>query len=95
MPPPASETPTDEQPDEATILRAMPPIVSQVPGLLNVSRDNIQIVTERIVDKVDPPHFFPLIGPAQCIIVTGNAASTTPRPSKAAIRSHSIAHGHG
>ncbi|HEV2950278.1 MAG TPA: hypothetical protein VGX70_23060, partial [Gemmataceae bacterium] len=28
-------------------------------------RDDIQIVSERLVDKIDPVRFFPLIGPAQ------------------------------
>ena len=28
-------------------------------------RDDVQIVTERLVDKIDPPRFFPLVGPAQ------------------------------
>jgi len=28
-------------------------------------RDDIRIVCERLVDKIDPPRFFPLVGPAQ------------------------------
>jgi hypothetical protein len=54
----------DDAPDEARILRAMPPL-GRVPGLFEESRDDIQIVTERIVDKVDPPRFFPLVGKAR------------------------------
>lgn len=53
-----------EGPDEASVLRALPR-VNTLPGIYEESRDNIQIVTERIVDKVDPPRFFPLVGPAQ------------------------------
>jgi hypothetical protein len=51
-------------PDEARVLRALPP-VKRLSGIYEESRDNIQIVTERIVDKVDPPYLFPLVGTAQ------------------------------
>ena len=61
FPPPLCEDP----PDEARILRAMPRVIRGVPYFYEEFRDNIQIVTERIVDKIDPPRFFPLIGPAQ------------------------------
>ncbi|HEY7426153.1 MAG TPA: hypothetical protein VH682_18120 [Gemmataceae bacterium] len=61
FPPPLCEDP----PDEARILRAMPPVKRGIPYICEEFRDNIQIVTERIVDKIDPPRFFPLIGPAQ------------------------------
>ena len=61
FPPPLCEDP----PDEARILRAMPRVVRGVPYFYEEFRDNIQIVTERIVDKIDPPRFFPLVGPAQ------------------------------
>jgi hypothetical protein len=33
-----------------------------VPYVYEEFRDNIQIVTERLVDKIDPPRFFPLVG---------------------------------
>jgi hypothetical protein len=59
-----SETVRGEEPSEARILRALPQTV-RVPGICEEARDNIQIVTERLVDKVDPPRFFPLVGPAQ------------------------------
>ena len=36
-----------------------------VPFAYEEFRDDIQIVTERLVDKIDPPRFFPLVGPAQ------------------------------
>ena len=61
VPPPICE----EEPDDAMILRAMPHIIRGVPYLYEESRDDIQITKERIVDKIDPPRFFPLIGPAQ------------------------------
>jgi hypothetical protein len=34
-------------------------------GVIEVFRDDIQVVTERLVDKFDPPRFFPLLGQAQ------------------------------
>jgi hypothetical protein len=61
FPPPLCEDP----PDEASVLRAMPPVVRGVPYFYEEFRDEIQIVTELIVDKIDPPRFFPLVGPAQ------------------------------
>ncbi len=60
-PPPLCEDP----PDEARILRAMPPVKRGVPYVCEEFRDNINIVTELVVDKIDPPRFFPLVGPAQ------------------------------
>jgi hypothetical protein len=60
----AEEAVQGEGPSEVSILRALPRTV-RVPGLCEVSRDDIQIVTERIVDKIDPPRFFPLVGKAR------------------------------
>ncbi|HTU20857.1 MAG TPA: hypothetical protein VMG10_22585 [Gemmataceae bacterium] len=53
-----------EAPAEGRILRALPPL-RRLAGVLEESRDNVQIATERIVDKIDPPRFFPLVGLAQ------------------------------
>ncbi len=60
-PPPLCEDP----PSEAEVLRAMPHIVRGVPYFYEEFRDSIQIVNERLVDRIDPCRFFPLIGPAQ------------------------------
>jgi hypothetical protein len=60
-PPPLCEDP----PDEAAILRALPHVTRGVPYFYEEFRDDIQIVSERLVDKIDPVRFFPLIGPAQ------------------------------
>ena len=60
-PPPVCEDP----PDESQILRAMPHVCRGVWYWFEEFRDDIQIVTEKIVDKIDPPRFFPLVGPAQ------------------------------
>lgn len=61
FPPPMCEDP----PDESMILRAMPRVARGMPYFYEEHRDDIQIVTERIVDKIDPPRFFPLVGMAQ------------------------------
>jgi hypothetical protein len=60
-PPPLCEDP----PDQATVLRALTKITRGIPYLYEEFRDDIQVVTERVVDKIDPPRFFPLVGPAQ------------------------------
>jgi hypothetical protein len=64
--PPGSPMPLcEDPPDEAMILRAMPHVRRGVPYFYEEFRDDIEVVTERLVDKVDPPRFFPLVGPAQ------------------------------
>jgi hypothetical protein len=60
-PPTACEGP----PEEARVLGALPRLPRGVPRFCAVSRDNVQIVTELLVDKIDPPRFFPPVGPAQ------------------------------
>jgi hypothetical protein len=61
FPPPVCEDP----PDEATVLRALADVTRGVPYLYEEFRDDIDVITERIVDRIDPPRFYPLIGPAQ------------------------------
>jgi hypothetical protein len=61
FPPPLCEDP----PDEARILRALPHVTRGMPYFFEEFRDNVQVVTELLVDKIDPPRFFPLVGPAQ------------------------------
>ena len=61
IPPIRPNTPAstcEDAPEDAEILRALRPLSSAG----EESRDNIQIVTERLVDKLDPPRFFPLVG---------------------------------
>jgi hypothetical protein len=55
----------EDPPDEATILRAMPRVKRGVPYVFEEFRDDIDFSVERLVDTIDPPRFFPLIGPAQ------------------------------
>ena len=54
-----------EAPDDATILRALGEVHRGVPGIYEESRDDIEIVTERVGDRIDEPRDFPLIGRAQ------------------------------
>ena len=61
FPPPLCEDP----PDESRILRAIPPVVRGVPYFYEEFRDDVDVVAERLVDKIDPPRFFPLVGWAQ------------------------------
>jgi hypothetical protein len=60
-PPPICEDP----PSDAEVLRAMPRVPRGVPYVYETFRDDIVIVKNRLVDKIDPPRFFPLVGPAQ------------------------------
>ena len=61
FPPPMCEDP----PTEREVLRTMTRVKRGVPYVYEEFRDDIRIVSERIVDKIDPPRFFPLVGSAQ------------------------------
>ena len=61
FPPPICE----DAPSDQEVLRAMPRIPRGVPYIYETFRDNIVIVKNRLVDKIDPPRFFPLVGQAQ------------------------------
>jgi hypothetical protein len=60
-PPPICEDP----PSDREILRAMPRVARGVPYVYEQFREDVVFVKNRIVDKIDPPRFFPLVGPAQ------------------------------
>jgi hypothetical protein len=80
----------EDPPSEQEILRAMPRVTRGVPYFFEEFRDDIQIVSERLVDKIDPPRFFPLVGPAQLhhchwkctIYYTETKQSSYPFPAK-------------
>ena len=61
FPPPICE----DAPSDAEVLRAIPRVPRGVPYIYEQFRDDIVIVKNRLVDKIDPPRFFPLVGPAQ------------------------------
>ena len=48
-----------EPPDEAAVLRALPRLPHQV------WRADVQIITERLLDRLDPPRYYALIGRAR------------------------------
>jgi hypothetical protein len=63
--PPGHRPYCEDPPDQAEILRAMPRVTRGVPYVYEEFRDDIEFTVEKLVDKVDPPRFIPLIGPAQ------------------------------
>lgn len=54
-----------DEPSEQEVLRAMPRVARGIPYAYEEFRDDIEIHCELLVDKIDPPRFFPLVGPAQ------------------------------
>jgi hypothetical protein len=54
----------EDPPSVQRVLRAMPRVVRGVPFVYEEFRDDVQVVSERIKDTIDPPRFFPLVGPA-------------------------------
>lgn len=63
--PPGHRPYCEDPPDAAEILRSMPRVTRGVPYIYEEFRDDIDFTVEKLVDRVDPPRFFPLIGPAQ------------------------------
>jgi len=59
----ALDEPSD---DEVMIaLERAHPVEGGLPVMHEVQRNNVRIIKEKIADYVDPPRFYPLIGPAQ------------------------------
>jgi hypothetical protein len=57
-----------DPPSDDEIMRALErshPVEGGLPLLHEVQRLNVRIVKEKIADYVDPPRFYPLVGPAQ------------------------------
>lgn len=63
--PPGYRPLCEDPPDRAEILRAMPRVTRGVPYIYEEHRDDIEFTVEKLVDVIDPPRFYPLIGPAQ------------------------------
>jgi hypothetical protein len=65
---PGSPTTALDTPSEDEVMRALEkakPIQGGLPGLYEVQRCNVHIVTEPVTDYIDPPRVYPLVGPAQ------------------------------
>jgi len=57
-----------DPPSDDEVMRALEkahPVEGGLPLLHEVQRNNVRIVKEKIADYVDPPRFYPLVGPAQ------------------------------
>jgi hypothetical protein len=67
LPPiPQGTRPLCENPPESTdVLRALPPVAPGVPGVMEIFRDDIDFAFECLVDEIDVPRFFPMVGQAQ------------------------------
>lgn len=63
--PPGHRPYCEDPPDQQQILRALPRVTRGVPYIYEEFRDDIEFTVEKLVDRIDPPRFFPLIGPAQ------------------------------
>ncbi|HET6573827.1 MAG TPA: hypothetical protein VFG68_09515 [Fimbriiglobus sp.] len=61
FPPPLCEDP----PSDREVMRSLPKRLRGVPYVYEEFWDDIAIVKNRIVDKIDPPRFMPLVGMAQ------------------------------
>jgi len=62
-PPVALDPPTDDE-----VMRAFEkasPVAGGVPLLYERQRNNVRIIKEKIADYIDPPRFYPIVGPAQ------------------------------
>lgn len=55
----------EDAPSDAEVLRALPRVPRGVPYIYETFREDIVIVKNRLVDKIDPPRYFPLVGMAQ------------------------------
>ncbi len=57
-----------DPPSDDEVMRALErahPVEGGLPLLHEMQRNNVRIVKEKIADYIDPPRFYPLIGPAQ------------------------------
>ena len=63
--PPGYRPYCEDPPDKAAILRAWSKPTRGIAYVYENFYDDIDIVVEKLVDVIDPPRFFPLVGPAQ------------------------------
>ena len=62
-PPVALDAPSDDEIMRA--LESVRPVQGGIPFLWERQRNNVRITRDLIADYVDPPRFYPLVGPAQ------------------------------
>ena len=55
----------EDPPSDREVLRAMPRVIRGVPYFIEEFRDDVRIDKNRLVDQIDPPRFYPLVGMAQ------------------------------
>jgi len=55
----------EQPPTQQEILSALPTLARGVPYVYEQYRDEVEFTVEKLVDRVDAPRWFPLIGPAQ------------------------------
>jgi hypothetical protein len=70
LPPLSADGPLEavDEPSDDEVMRALErshPVEGGLPMMHTVQRNNVRIVKEKISDYIDPPRFYPLIGPAQ------------------------------
>jgi hypothetical protein len=63
--PPGYRPLCEDPPDRQTIMRAMPRVFRGIPYFYEEFREDYDFTVERLVDRIDPPRFYPLVGPAQ------------------------------
>jgi hypothetical protein len=63
--PPGHRPLCEDPPDRAEILRTMNRVVRGVPYVYEEFREDFEFTAEKLVDRVDPPRFLPLVGPVQ------------------------------
>lgn len=71
-----------DPPSADEVVRALPDQTSGgVAFLAETSRNNVRMIVEPIVDRLDECRFYPMAGPADCTTVTTSAPSSTKKPS--------------
>ncbi len=55
----------DDSPTLDEVLRTLPAVSRGVPYCYEESREGVRLTCRRVKDVIDPPRFFPLVGPAQ------------------------------
>lgn len=97
---PSDRLTCDEPPSHAEILRALPSMGRGVPDVFEIFRDDIEFTVEKVVDRIDPPRFFPMVGTARLhhcqwkctVYFTETTMGQYPFPFKTAKRYAEVVH---